>query len=164
MGHNRYFSCVPPLFKCYTLSFTMKTHISTSAFLPTSVTSHCLSVFPTLSNRQRIPILEPTPQLRRFFASPTYWRPATDTLVLILRTVDRQDLRQCDWLSVDRIFEREGTWMSLKEVLVVNFKVGEGCTYRKLQPNQLKDIEASPTPCLQAKEVIKWRQYVKGGM
>ena len=87
-----------------------------------------------------------------------------EKIALILSTVDRQDLRQCDWLSVDKIFEREGTWMSLKEVLIVNCTVDEDCTYRKLQPNQLEYIEASPSPCLQAREVIKWRQYVKNGV
>jgi len=84
-----------------------------------------------------------------------------EKIVLILSTVNRQDLRRCDWLSVDKFFEREGTWMSLKEVLVVNCKYGEYCTYRKVQPDQLEYIEASPTPCLQAREVIKWHQYVK---
>ena len=87
-----------------------------------------------------------------------------EKIVLILSTIDRQDLRQCDWLSVDKIFDREGTWMSLKEVLVVNCKVDKNCTYRKLQLNQLECIEASPTPCLQAREVIKWRRYVKDSM
>jgi len=85
-----------------------------------------------------------------------------EKIVLVLSTVDRQDLRRCNWLSVDKIFEREGSWMSLKEVLVVNCTYHECRTYdRKLQPNQLEYIEASPTPCLQAREVIKWRQYVK---
>ncbi|EDQ99152.1 uncharacterized protein LACBIDRAFT_317583 [Laccaria bicolor S238N-H82] len=88
-----------------------------------------------------------------------------EKIVLILSTVDRQDLRKCDWLSVDSIFEREGTWTSLKEVLVVNCMVDEDYTYWKLQPlNQLKYIEASPMPCLQARQVIKWRQFVKNGM
>ncbi|EDR02814.1 uncharacterized protein LACBIDRAFT_308103 [Laccaria bicolor S238N-H82] len=86
---------------------------------------------------------------------------AVEKIVLILSTVDRQDLRRCDWRSVDKIFEREGTWMSLKEVLVVNCNFDEHCTYRELQPDQLEYIEASPTPCLQAREVINWRQYVK---
>ena len=87
-----------------------------------------------------------------------------EKIVLILSTVDRQDLRRCDWLSVDKIFEREGTWMSLKEVLVVNCKFDEHFTYRELQPNHLEYIEANPTPCLQAREVINWRQYVKDSM
>jgi len=87
-----------------------------------------------------------------------------EKVVLILKTIYRQDLRRCNWLSVDKIFEREGTWISLKEVLVVNCKVDEDCTYRTLQPNQLEYIEASPTPCLQAREVIKWCQYVKDSM
>jgi len=84
-----------------------------------------------------------------------------EKIVLVLITMDRQDLRRCNWLSVDKSFEREGTWMSLKEVLVVNCMHTERCIYRKLQPNQLKYIEASPTPYLQAREVIKWRQYVQ---
>jgi len=84
-----------------------------------------------------------------------------EKIVLIVSTIDRQYLRRCDWLPVDKIFEREGTWMSLKEVLVVNCMDDEDCTYHELQPDQLEYIEASPTPCLQAREVIKWRQYVK---
>ena len=87
-----------------------------------------------------------------------------EKIVLILSTVYCHDLRECDWLSVDKIFEGEGTWMSLKEVLVVNCPVDEGCTYRKLQSNQLKYIEASPMPALQAREAIKWRQCVKDSM
>ena len=84
-----------------------------------------------------------------------------EKIVLIMNTVNPQDLRQCNWLSVDKIFEREGTWMSLKEVLVVNCKDYERRTYHELQPDQLEYIEASPTPCLQAREVINWRQFVE---
>ena len=80
----------------------------------------------------------------------------------MMSTVYCQDLRRCDWLSVDKIFEKKGTWKSLNEVLVVNGKFDGHCTYRELQPDQLEYIEASPMPCLQAREVIKWRQYVKG--
>ncbi|EDR06690.1 uncharacterized protein LACBIDRAFT_328604 [Laccaria bicolor S238N-H82] len=80
-----------------------------------------------------------------------------EKIVLIMSTVDPQDLRQCDWLSVDKIFEGEGTWMSLKEVLVVNCKDNEWRTYRELEADQLEYIEASPTPCLQAREVISWQ-------
>ena len=61
-----------------------------------------------------------------------------EKIVLILNTIDRQDLRQCGWLFVDKIFEREGTWMSLKEVLVVNCKFDEHFTYRELQPDHLE--------------------------
>ena len=84
-----------------------------------------------------------------------------EKIVLILNTIDRQDFKQCGWLSVDKIFEREGTWMSLKEVLVVNCEVDSVCTYSELRLDQLEHIEAIPTPSLQAREVIKWRQYVK---
>jgi len=83
-----------------------------------------------------------------------------EKIVLILSTVGHQDLRRCDWHSVDKMFEREGTWMSLKEVLVVKCTVDDNFTYRMLKPNQLAYIEGSPMPCLQAREVIKWCQYV----
>ena len=88
-------------------------------------------------------------------------RNTVERIVLILSTGGRQYLRQCSWLSVDKIFEREGTWTSLKEVLVVNCVVDEICTYGELRLDQLEHIEAIPTPSLQAREVIKWRQYVK---
>ena len=85
-----------------------------------------------------------------------------ERIVLILRALESQHFRDCDWLSVDKIFEREGTWMSLKEVLVVNCEVDKICTYGELRLDQLEYIEASPrTPSLQAREVIKWRRYVK---
>ena len=84
-----------------------------------------------------------------------------ERIVLILSTVGSQHLRECDWLSVDKIFEREGTWMSLKEVLVVNCEVDSVCTYSELRLDRLEHIEAIPTPSLQAREVIKWRQYGK---
>ena len=88
-------------------------------------------------------------------------RNTVERIVLILSTGGRQYLRECNWLSVDKIFEREGTWISLKEVLVVNCVVDEICTYGELRLDQLEHIEAIPTPSLQAREVIKWRQYVK---
>ncbi|EDR02862.1 uncharacterized protein LACBIDRAFT_332053 [Laccaria bicolor S238N-H82] len=85
-------------------------------------------------------------------------RNTVEKIVLIMSTVGHrfEDLRQCDWLSVDKIFEREGTWMSLKEVLVVNCDVNKNCNYRELRPDQLEYIEAIPTPSLQARGVIKW--------
>jgi len=61
------------------LTWIFHKNISTSAFLPTSVTSHYPSVLPIQLNRQRIAILEPTPQSSRFSSSPTYWRPARGT-------------------------------------------------------------------------------------
>ena len=106
-----------------------------------------------------------------FSAMPFRWVPyvlascdehnTVERIVLILSTAGSQHLRECNWLSVDKIFEREGTWMSLKEVLVVNCEVDEICTYGELRLDQLEHIEAIPTPSLQAREVIKWRQYVK---
>ena len=106
-----------------------------------------------------------------FSAMPFKWVPyvlascnecnSVERIVLILSTGGRQYLRQCSWLSVDKIFEREGTWTSLKEVLVVNCVVDEICTYGELRLDQLEHIEAIPTPSLQAREVIQWRQYVK---
>ena len=84
-----------------------------------------------------------------------------ERIVLILSTGSRECLRECNWLFLDKIFEREGTWTSLKEVLVVNCVVVEICTYGELRLDQLEHIEAIPTPSLQAREVIKWRQYVK---
>ena len=84
-----------------------------------------------------------------------------ERIVLILSTRSPAYLSQCNWLSLDKIFEREGTWISLKEVLVVICEVNEICTYGELRLDQLECIEAIPTPSLQAREVIKWRQYVK---
>ena len=84
-----------------------------------------------------------------------------ERIVLILSTGSHEYLRECNWLSLDKIFEREGTWISLKEVLVVSCEVDEICTYGELRLDQLENIQAIPTPSLQAREVIKWRQYVK---
>ena len=107
-----------------------------------------------------------------FSAMPFKWIPyvlascnarrnAVERIILILSTGGRQYLRECDWLSVDKIFKRKWTWISLKEVLVVNCEVDEICTYSELRLDQLEHIEAIPTPSLQAREVINWRQYVK---